>query len=909
MKINKISSTLCFLFFIFLLPAYCFCQTKQQYIIGLVTNANNQPLSNAIIQVVQNDSLQLIKGFTYTDETGKFRIEIFSSYFQKKFQLKVSLLGYQSQYIVLDSTSLIHEQLFVLSKLDKNLPDIFVKANIPISQKGDTTSFRVASFTKGNESNISDLIKRLPGFSINELGTIMYNGKMIDAVLLEGDDLFGSNYRNLVNNGSISGIEELEVIENYNNTRNLENTVLNGKQTVINLKYTGIGLRNFGQVSIGFAPFSNLQDHRLNITTLTKYIKAVTLGNYNNVGFLSQQLFGLKSDNELPENKNIEYPQTFQFVASPIQFENVEPININRARIFQNTSSLISTNLFVKPTKKIILTNTYAFLKDQFSQNYNSQYTFTGDLIPVVLIENNNILKRNRFFYTEGAITANWTDKNQTRLDYFYSKGIGNHQTVGKFQFQDLKQDLHNRNNQFSLLLTHVIKIKENSIFNVKYHYYTGYSNSNFSFTSPLEDSTLFIKQTDKLIFQSIAYNQRKHVISANWFKKIAQTSLSIKFNSSLTEITPVTLATVTRENGDIDFFPTPFFLNQNIVNKDSELEFILSRKINKKVRFNLTSSLKKVDYSILVDNFKNNLNQLFLLPNFSLTFDATKKSRISFNALINANKPAIEHLNSAKIFLRNNTITQGISELNLNTGYSLALQYYFSDLINKKVSFYTSLNFSNLPNLYFTNFQARNLYIFNQIVLANNRNQNMNLNIGIDKNLVQLKSWFTIRANYFKGNFYSSTQGLETVSDIDNIRTEVKYRTNWRKWLNISTSFMYVYNGQAARISSIQINKFSSQDFLTNMTIELKLSKKLFIDLQHDYLVNKSFNIQPQSIHFWDAKIRVNWNSRLYSSLTLRNILNTNAFVTNNTSLIQNTVRNFSLTPFFALFSLGVKF
>lgn len=149
----------------------------------------------------------------------------------------------------------------------------------------------------------------------------------------------------------------------------------------------------------------------------------------------------------------------------------------------------------------------------------------------------------------------------------------------------------------------------------------------------------------------------------------------------------------------------------------------------------------------------------------------------------------------------------------------------------------------------------------------------------------------------------------METVTDLDNMRAEVKYRTNWKKWLNVSTSFIYVYNGQTARISSIQTSNFSSQDFLTNMTIELKISKKIFLDLQHDYLINKSFNVQPQSIQFWDAKVRVNLNSRLYSSLLLRNILNTNAFITNNTSLIQNTVRNFSLTPFFGVFSLGLKF
>jgi hypothetical protein len=52
---------------------------------------------------VENDSLELIKGFAYTDEKGKFRVEVFPFYFQKKHKLKVGLIGYESKYNVMQA--------------------------------------------------------------------------------------------------------------------------------------------------------------------------------------------------------------------------------------------------------------------------------------------------------------------------------------------------------------------------------------------------------------------------------------------------------------------------------------------------------------------------------------------------------------------------------------------------------------------------------------------------------------------------------------------------------------------------------------------------------------------------------------------------------------------------------------
>ena len=887
-------------------------QNVNKKIEGSIINTNGVLVKNATIKILSNDSSGLVKAFKYANEKGEFSISMSEiSKLPLKYYLQISSIGFINYNVLIDSVLCSKPQIFILQQQTKDLPEVHVKAENFITKRGDTTSFKVASFAKGNENNIADLVKRLPGFQINELGSIMYNGKQIDAILLEDDDLFGSNYGNLVNNGSVSGIEKVEVIENYKNKEKLENNLTSGKQTVLNLKYKGLGLRNFGQANIGYAPNTNLHDARLNLTTLSKKAKAVSVGNKNTTGFLAQQLFGLQNEGDLPENRNVEYPQTIDFLRTPIGFSNIEPININKYRIFDNNSSLVTTNLLIKPTKKILFKNNYSFIRDNFLQNYNSISNFIGGVIPVQIIEEKNIIKNNHFFFTEGETSFNWGEKNQTRINYFIASSKGLHQTNGFFQANTLTQNLQNNNKQASLLLTHVIMLKDRSFINLKYHYYAGNSNANFMFTNPLEDVGLNIKNTDKNIIQQMGYNQKAHTASANWFKQIKQVSLTVNLNSSLKNITPTSNTFLTQQNGTIQNLGTNFNVNQQFNISETDLQITLSKKFknNAKTQLSLNNTIKNLAYNLNVNNVVNTKNKLFVLPSLNLSLQPTSKSNVMFSGSLNASKPMVDFLNTASLFVSNNNIKKGTGEINLQKGYSLTLFYYFNDIIYKKYSYYISMYYGNTPTLYNTNFTASNLYMINNVETFNNQNKNFNASIGFDKNLVKFKSWLTLKTNYNTGTFFNNTQNLLTVNNTSNIKTELKYRTNWSKWFNISTAIAYATNAQKTSISNFEINNFTTSDWLTNTTIELRFSEKFFIEVQHDYLINQPFNQPQQTIQFIDTKCRYNINKKWHSTLLLRNMLNTDKFSTNSISATQNTVQNFALTPFFGLLSLGYKF
>ena len=877
---------------------------------GTIVSIKQETIPNATIKILSNDTAGLLKAFKYANENGGFSIivpEISKTSF--KYYLQISSLGYINYNVLIDSVLCSQPQTFILQPQTKDLPEVHVKAENPITKRGDTTSFKVAAFVKGNENTIADLINRLPGLQVNEGGTISYNGKQIDAVLLEDDDLFGSNYGNLINNGSVSGIEKVEVIENYKNRAKLENNLTSGKQTVLNLKYKGLGLRNFGQATLGYAPNSNLHDARLNLTTLSKKAKAVTVGNKNTTGFLAQQLFGLQSEGDLPENRNVEYPQTIDFLRTPIGFSNIEPMNINKYRIYDNNSSLVTTNLLIKPTKKILFKNNYSFIRDNYVQNYNSISNFTGGVIPVTILQESQINKNNRFFFTEGETSFNWGEKNQTRVNYFIASSKGLHNTNGFFQSNTLNQNLQNNNRQASLLLTHVIMLPQKGFINIKYHYYAGNAAANYLFTNPLEDAGLNIKNTDKNIVQQIQYNQKVHTASANWFRQLKPFSLTVKLQSALRKITPTSNTLLTQQNNIVQSLGNNFNVNQQFNIAESDLEINLNKKFKNEFQISFNNTLKHLDYYINANNSITKKSKLFLLPSLSLSARPSNKSHVSLSGSLVANKPFIDNLNRASVFVSNNNVKTGTSEINLQSGYNISMFYLYNDLIYKKILFYASLFYGNSPTLYNTNFTASNLYMFNTVETFNNRNNNFSASIGLDKNLVKTKSWLNLKLNYFSGVFYSNTQNLLSVNNTNSIKTELKYKTNWNKWFNINTTIAYATNAQKTSISGFQISNFSSSDWLTNTTVELRFSEKFFIDVQHDYLINNSFNQPQQTIQFIDVKCRYNINKKWHSTLLLRNMLNTDRFTTNRVSITQNTVQNFALTPFFGLLSLGYKF
>jgi len=175
-----------------------------------------KPLPNALAMAIRvKDSLLL--SFARTDAKGHFNL--------KGLQMDTFSL-------VLAHPDSDDKTYFIFGNpqnLDINIPSIRMPAKSqlideviiyaykePIYYKGDTLVYVADSFKVGENAVVEDLLKKLPGITVDKDGKIKSQGKDIDKVLVDGDEFFGADPTIATRNLGASGVESVQVYEKEN---------------------------------------------------------------------------------------------------------------------------------------------------------------------------------------------------------------------------------------------------------------------------------------------------------------------------------------------------------------------------------------------------------------------------------------------------------------------------------------------------------------------------------------------------------------------------------------------------------------------------------------------------------------------------------------------------------------------
>lgn len=171
---------------------------------------------NAMVMAVRmRDSVLL--GFTRSGIDGKFEIggfevDTFSliiehpSFDEKTYYI----FGHADNYeitipsVVLPSKSQEIEEVVIYAYKD------------PIYYKGDTLVYVADSFQTHEGAVVEDLLKKLPGITVDKDGKITSQGQEISKVLVDGDEFFGTDPTIATKNLGADGIEEVQVYEKEN---------------------------------------------------------------------------------------------------------------------------------------------------------------------------------------------------------------------------------------------------------------------------------------------------------------------------------------------------------------------------------------------------------------------------------------------------------------------------------------------------------------------------------------------------------------------------------------------------------------------------------------------------------------------------------------------------------------------
>ena len=205
------------------------CYTQAQTLRGQVTDSlTREPLPGATVTLHREGETSILD-YAITDGEGRFsfkRSEV------KALTISITYLGYKKKTL----PAILGKEMRI-----ELLPDAITLKEVTIqsgriSMRQDTIKYDLARFASGKDSNVKDVLKKLPGIDVDEnTGQISYQGKAISHFYVEGMDVTGGSYNQVNENLKADAVESAEVIERHQPIRSLRNKVPTDK-IALNLK-------------------------------------------------------------------------------------------------------------------------------------------------------------------------------------------------------------------------------------------------------------------------------------------------------------------------------------------------------------------------------------------------------------------------------------------------------------------------------------------------------------------------------------------------------------------------------------------------------------------------------------------------------------------------------------------------
>lgn len=177
----------------------------------------NETVHNAIIKVLSITDYDNIISYTVSNKDGNYTLEFHTT--EKDIVLEFSLLGYETSRLKIKTESrTVNHQLKFSSQL---LKEVTIKAP-PISSRNDTINYNVSAFISKSDRNVEDILRKLPGITVQQNGKIEYQGRPINKFYIEGLDMLEGKYSLATKNIAANQITSVQVYENHQPIRLLK---------------------------------------------------------------------------------------------------------------------------------------------------------------------------------------------------------------------------------------------------------------------------------------------------------------------------------------------------------------------------------------------------------------------------------------------------------------------------------------------------------------------------------------------------------------------------------------------------------------------------------------------------------------------------------------------------------------
>lgn len=358
-------------------------ETYAQRISGVVLDSGTtKPVPMATCRFV--DAAGHIGSYCITDRNGHFSLERTPT---DKF-LIVSFLGYST--VKIDAAKTGTNMRIELNADGNSLEEVVVTPP-PIVKHKDTIDYNVASFVTKDDRHLEDVLKRMPGIEVSDNGTVKYQGKPIGRFHIEGRDLLGGRYNQATRNMPVEAVATVQVLENNQPIRALENREFSDKAT-INIKLSNdYKAKPFGEVELscgGFSPFR--WDDHFTLLDIAKKGQTLVTAETNNIG---NDLADLGTD-----RLDLSDMRTRHVVPTGLLDDmTLRPQPLSKKRFLDNKAYTIGLNHLFVLSKYSTLTANIAYTESH-DHHQDSTFASYGGSTRFDLNETNRLKKKYRNF-------------------------------------------------------------------------------------------------------------------------------------------------------------------------------------------------------------------------------------------------------------------------------------------------------------------------------------------------------------------------------------------------------------------------------------------------------------------------------------------------------------------------------
>ncbi|WP_299710687.1 carboxypeptidase-like regulatory domain-containing protein [uncultured Tenacibaculum sp.] len=878
-------------FTVFLSQYFCFSQTK---ITGIVKH-NNHVLNN--VSIVLKDTLSnAIIAYNYTNINGRYTITT-----KKKgaFKIEASLLGYTPKITYLNITSKSKNSFIVnilLTEKSEDLEEVVIQATKPVTVKKDTINFKTKFFTNGSEQTVEDLLKKIPGLTIEDDGTIKVGNKEIEKLMVDGDDFFGKGYKLLSKNMPSYPIEEIEVLQNYSNNKLLK-SIEESNKVALNLKMNDAYKRIwFGNTSLGYGLFSeNKYEFKNNIMNFGKKNKYFLLTKLNNIG----------SDRAIIANdfrKNSNSSENIGEKETTNSILKLQPprLKFKKDRTHFNNEELVSLSAIFNPSKKLKLKTVHLFNTNEIDFFRNNTNTVNTNTTRFTNIENQQLRNKSKTIF--GKLNIDYNISNTKTIKAVTKYNFSDFDNTSNLDFNSNKtiEKLYNTNTLFDQKITYTNKLKSKKALLITGRFIHDqtpqhYTTNQFLFPNlfPSFSNTTDISQrvNNQMLFAGV----NAHFLN----RKENGNLLEFQLGNLLREDKLKSVFSLLANNTVLE---TPNEYQNNTLYSVNDIYF-KSKYLYKIASFSFAG---KVDFHQLFNRLKDHVQlrtqQLFFInPSLSFKWQINELNKITSSYSYNTSNATLLNVYSNFILTGFRSFLKGTDDFNQLETSRFIFNYQLGGWA-KRFFINTYLMYSKNHDFFSTNTLLSQNFMQSERILIKNRTF-LTFFSNFDYFFSSINSNVKLNTGISKSEYQNIINSISRKINTTNYNYGIEARSAFKGFFNYHIGTKWTTN---------EIKASFSNTFTNNMS---------FLDLS--FVFNKGFDIQLQSERYFFGNLKTNntyyfldlegkytiINNKLSIGLTGKNLLNTKNFRNSFNSDIGTSSTEYRLLPRFLLLKMNYRF